>query len=115
METKKNLIVEKTVEFSVEIISFCQKLNQQNHFIISKQLLKSATSIGANVFEAQHAESRSDFIHKMKIAAKEAAETDYWFLLCEKSDIHFYDFKLKDKLNEIQRILSRIISSAKTG
>jgi four helix bundle protein len=52
-------------------------------FIISNQLLKAGTSIGANIFEAQYAESRIDFIHKMKIAQKEANETLYWLILCE--------------------------------
>jgi four helix bundle protein len=75
--------------------------------------LRSATSIGANVFEAQNAESKADFIHKMKIAAKESSETIYWLILCERSGNHQFDKKLRDDIDEIIRILSKIISSSK--
>jgi four helix bundle protein len=70
---KPNLIVDKTIEFSIVIIDYCEKLEQSKKYVIAKQLLRSGTSIGANVFEAQSAESKYDFIHKMKIAAKEAS------------------------------------------
>ena len=73
---RENIIVTKTVDFSLEIIiAFCEVLESNRKFVISNQLLKSGTSIGANVHEAQNAESRADFIHKMKIAAKEVEET----------------------------------------
>jgi four helix bundle protein len=65
------------MEFPIQIIRYSELLINKNKFIVSNQLLKSGTSIGANVFEAQYAESRSDFIHKMKIALKEANETLY--------------------------------------
>ncbi|WP_317130700.1 four helix bundle protein [Niastella caeni] len=81
--------------------------------MIAKQLLRSATSIGANVFEAQNGESKADFIHKMKIAAKEASETLYWLILCEKSESYYFESKLKIDLEEIIKILSRIISTSK--
>jgi four helix bundle protein len=74
---KENIIVEKTIHFSLVIIKYCDFLQQEKKFVIAKQLIRSATSIGANVFEAQNAESKNDFIHKMKIAAKEAGETLY--------------------------------------
>lgn len=61
---KDNIIVNKTIEFSIAIIKYCGLLEQHRRFVISKQLLRSATSIGANVFEAQNAESKADFIHK---------------------------------------------------
>jgi four helix bundle protein len=77
-------IVKKSLEFSVTIINYCDLLNSKRKFLLSNQLLKSGTSIGANVFEAQHSESRLDFIHKMKIALKEANETFYWLTLCQK-------------------------------
>ncbi|WP_370519210.1 four helix bundle protein [Flavobacterium sp. Sd200] len=83
---KENIIVIKTIDFALEIITFCELLEYNRKFVIAKQLLKSGTSIGANVHEAQNAESRADFIHKMKIAAKEVEETKYWLLLCEMSD-----------------------------
>ena len=74
---KDNVIVNKTIEFSLAVIQYCDLLEQRKKFVIAKQLLRSATSIGANVFEAQNAESKADFIHKMKIAAKETSETLY--------------------------------------
>ena len=112
---KGNLIVEKSIDFSIAIIKYCEVLDQDKKYVISKQLLRSATSIGANIFEAQNAESKADFIHKMKIAAKEGSEALYWFILCERSESYKFDKKLKDQLDEIHRILSKIISSAKAG
>lgn len=82
---EKNVIMEKSVEFSVSLIKFCEKLEAEKKDTAAKQLLRRGTSIGANVFEAQHAERRLDFIHKMKIAIKEANETLYWLIVCEKS------------------------------
>ena len=75
--------------------------------------MRSATSIGANVFDAQNAESKADFIHKMKIAAKESSETLYWLTLCERSEGYQFKKKLRSNLDEIVRILSKIISSSK--
>ena len=82
---KENIIVSKTIDFALEIITFCEVLEKNRKFIIANQLLKSGTSIGANVHESQNAESKADFIHKMKIAAKEIEETKYWLSLCEKA------------------------------
>jgi four helix bundle protein len=110
---KENIIVEKTVLFSTTIIQYCEVLEQDRKYVIARQLLRSATSIGANVFEAQNAESKADFIHKMKIASKEASETMYWLILCERSENYKFDPKLKSDLDEIVRILSKIISSSK--
>src|SRR5688572_25001953 len=110
---KENVIVDKTIDFSLATIKYCEALEQDKKYVIARQLLRSATSIGANVFEAQNAESKADFIHKMKIAAKESSETLYWLILCERSDTYQFDRKLKDNLDEIIRILSKIISSSK--
>ncbi|SFP69227.1 four helix bundle protein [Parafilimonas terrae] len=71
---KDNIIVNKTINFSLAIINYCEVLEQKQKFVIAKQFLRSATSIGANVFEAQNAESKADFIHKMKIAARKPAK-----------------------------------------
>ncbi len=110
---KENIIVNKTIDFSLAVIKYCEALEQDKKYVIARQLLRSATSIGANVFEAQNAESKADFIHKMKIAAKESSETLYWLILCERSGTYHYNQELKDKLDEIIRILSKIISSSK--
>jgi four helix bundle protein len=82
-------------------------------YTISTQLLKCGTSIGANSMEAQNAESKADFIHKMKIAAKEADETQYWLMLCSFSNKYpACDFLLL-KLEEIQKVLNKIIGTTK--
>jgi len=110
---KENVIVEKSLHFAVEIIKFTEKLEELKKYVIARQLLKSGTSIGANVREAQNAESKADFIHKLKIAAKEADETEYWLLLCKMAKTYPYDETLHDKLLELIRILSKIISTSK--
>ena len=110
---KDNVIVNKTIDFSLVIINYCEALEQDRKYVIARQLLRSASSIGANVFEAQNAESKADFIHKMKIAAKEASETLYWLILCERSERYRFDTRLRNDLDEIIKILSKIISSSK--
>ena len=110
---RRNVVAEKSVVFSPGIIRFTEVLEQDRKFVIAKQLLRSATSIGANIFEAQNAESKADFIHKMKLAAKEASETEYWLLICEKSESYPFDPNLACHLEELIRILSRIIATAK--
>lgn len=89
-------------------------LENQKRYVIARQLLRSATSIGANVHEAQNAESKLDFVHKFKIAAKEIEETKYWLILCNESK-HYPDCKgLIEKLHEIDKIVTKIISTSKT-
>jgi len=110
---KPNVIVEKTIAFSVETIRFCELLEQHRKYVVAKQLLRSATAIGANIFEAQNAESKADFIHKIKIAIKEANETLYWLMICEKIKTYPFDNALKVDVNELIRIMSRIILSSK--
>jgi four helix bundle protein len=81
----KNVIIEKSIGFALKIIEYAEFLETHRKFVISNQLLKSGASIGANIHEAQSCESRADFIHKLKIAAKEAKETSYWLTLCNKA------------------------------
>lgn len=90
MQTNKpgNLIVDLSFEFALKIIKYVELLEKDHKYVIARQLLKSGTSIGANVREAQNAESKTDFIHKFKIAAKEADETEYWLLLCKNSEAY---------------------------
>ncbi|NOT38496.1 MAG: four helix bundle protein [Saprospiraceae bacterium] len=108
-----NIILDKCIEFSLEVMKFVQVLEENKKYVIAKQLLRSATSIGSNVHEAQDAESKLDFIHKMKIATKEANETWYWLLLCEKADNYPKNEALIISLTEILKILNKIISTAK--
>ena len=112
---KRNEILELSIQFALDIIEFTEILENKRKFVIANQLLKSGTSIGANVFESQSAESRVDFIHKLKIADKEAKESEYWLLLCEKSPSCPFNQELKVKLLSIQKLLSKIISTSKKG
>jgi four helix bundle protein len=106
-------IVKKSLEFSILIVNYCEALENRRKYIVANQLLKSGTSIGANVFEAQHSESRIDFIHKMKIALKEANETFYWLNLCEKMNDGNIPQEALNSVNEIIAILSKIIITSK--
>lgn len=113
---KENIIVTKTFEFAIELIAYSEIVRRVGKFEMSSQLFKSGTSIGANVSEAQNAESKADFIHKFKIAAKEAEETKYWIQLCQASE--FYPnppLMLIEEIQEIILILSKIIGSSKRG
>ena len=83
MEVKDNVIIKLTFRFALEIIKYCEKLQEDKKFVVANQLLKSGTSIVANIREAQNAESKADFIHKFKISAKEIEETIYWLELCK--------------------------------
>ena len=69
---KENVILEKSFQFALEVIDFAELLNEKRKYLLSNQIFRSGTSIGANIREAQHAESPADFIHKLKISAKEA-------------------------------------------
>lgn len=112
-EYSNNPIVKHSLEFSLMIIKYVELLEQDKKFVIARQLLKCGTAIGANVLESQSAESKADFIHKLKIADKEAHETWYWLYLCENSENYFFDKQLANKLDEIMRILNAIILSGK--
>ena len=111
----ENIILKKTIEFSLAVIEYCELLQTQKKFVIAQQLLKSATSIGANVHEAQNAESKIDFIHKFKIAAKEVEETKYWLILCSKSKTYPSCEQLVNALHEIDKIITKIIATSKTN
>lgn len=105
-----NIIANKTFEFSLKIISLYIQLKKENEFIISKQLLRSGTSIGANVEEAVAAQSKKDFINKMSIASKEARETKYWLRLLDKSEltkipVEIYLIEIEHVINIITKII----------
>ncbi|MDQ7916641.1 four helix bundle protein [Mesonia sp. MT50] len=111
---KENIIVKKSFDFSLAIMEYTEELRKLHRYELSSQLFKSGTSIGANVWEAQNAESKRDFIHKLKISAKEADETLYWLKLCEASSSYPAPSKfLVEEIEVIIRILSKIISSSK--
>lgn len=113
MEVKDNVVVKLTFQFSLNIIKYCDDLQENRKFVIANQLLKSGTSIGANIREAQNAESKADFIHKFKISAKEIEETIYWLDLCKYSENYPNTEELIEQINNISRIVNKIIITSK--
>jgi four helix bundle protein len=109
---KKNIIKDKSFDFAIKIIDLYSKLRQQNEFVISKQLLRSGTSIGANIEEAIAAQSSKEFIWKLSIATKEARETRYWILLLDRTQIVKIDYTMiKIDVEEIINILYSILKT----
>lgn len=116
MEDKKPDILERTIEYSLRIIKLFRKLEKDSvGRIIAKQLLRSGTSIGANVHEAQGGQSKADFIAKMSIADKEARESAYWLRLIKESGLipESRITDLYDETDQIIKILSSILITAK--
>lgn len=111
---KDNIIIDLTFKFALAIVDYCELLETNRKYVLARQLLKSGTSIGANSREAQNAENKADFIHKFKIAAKEADETQYWLLLCKESKHYPDPEKLLVDIETIIKIISKIISSSKS-
>lgn len=110
---KDNPIVKMSFEFALGIIEFAEELQEQKRFAVSNQVLRSGCSIGANVKEAQNAESKADFVHKMKIALKEAEESEYWLELCEFSKNYPKPKQLLNDVEGILRVLTKIIATSK--
>ncbi|BAP31430.1 CHP02436-containing protein [Chryseobacterium sp. StRB126] len=108
-----NLIQTKTFEFALRIIKFYTKCKAQNEFILSKQILRSGTSIGANVEEAIAAQSKKDFISKLSIANKEARETRYWLRLYHSSNL--VQIEIDSYLKDIEMIINILTKIIKTS
>ena len=111
-----NNIYQKSFQFAVRIVRLCKYLQtEQKEYILSKQVLRSGTSIGANVAEAQQAQSKPDFTSKINIALKEAAETDYWLRLLHETEYLSktqFESMISD-CDEIESILVSIVKSSK--
>lgn len=108
-----NVLVKKSFQFAKDIITLGDDLRNDKNYIIANQIVKSGTSIGANIREAQNSESLADFIHKLKIAVKEAEETEYWLELIEAVyDKYKVSTHLSD-LTQILKILNAAISTSK--
>jgi len=107
-----NLIQQKSFDFALRIIKLYSSLQEQREYVLSRQLLRSGTSIGANVTEAGAGQSRKDFLSKMSIASKEARETKYWLLLLNESELAQMDVsgELRD-VEELIRILTSIVKT----
>ena len=108
-----NVVDEKAVEFGIRIVKVCRYLQEQkSEYVLSKQLLRSGTAVGALVKESEFAESKADFIHKLSIALKEANETKYWLLLMSKSD-YFGDKAYQSINNECETLIKLLVSIIK--
>ncbi|MDP2089156.1 MAG: four helix bundle protein [Flavobacteriaceae bacterium] len=111
----ENIIKTKSFLFSVRIVNLFKNLTQdKKEFVISKQLLRSGTSIGALVRESEHAESRADFIHKLSIALKEANETEYWLDLLNETN-YLSEIEYVSIQTDIKEILKLLVSIIKTS
>ena len=111
---KPNLIKNKSYQFALKIISFSRQMQNQKEYVLSKQLLRAATSIGANVEEASAAQSKKDFVAKMAISSKEARETHYWLRLIRDSQLCMdIDVgSLVEDCEELIRMLKAIVKTA---
>ena len=116
MQTKNSIIRQKTLDFAVRIVNLYKYIiNEKKEYVLSKQLLRSGTSIGANVNEAIYGQSKKDFIGKLHISLKEASETEYWLELLNKTgyiDEREYQSISNDNI-EILKILTSIIKTSK--
>ncbi len=101
---KENVMLDKSFDFALSMIKLYKEMVAQNEYILSKQILRSGTSIGANREEATAVISKKDFIAKMSISSKEARETRYWLRLIEKSDL--VEIDVKNQLNDVDHIIN---------
>ncbi len=113
MNEKRNVILEKSFQFSLDIIELYKILKANKEFVISKQLLRSATSIGANVNESIAAQSKKDFTNKMSIASKEARETKYWLLLLKESKL--VNLNYEKYIRSVDELIKLLTATVKTS
>ena len=116
MVTKDNVVKDKSFGFAIKVVKLYKYLTEmRQEYVMSKQLLRSGTAIGAMVREADQAESRKDFVHKLAISLKEASETEYWLDLLHQTDFieeRIY-MEVKENLKELLRLLTAIIKTSK--
>jgi four helix bundle protein len=110
---KDNPVLNLSFQFAIDIIVYTERLEELKRFNMANQLFKSDTSIHANIREAQNAESKDDFIHKMKIAAKQAEETEGWLFLCKHSSSYPEIGNLLENLTSILKLLNKISGTSK--
>ena len=115
---KKNIVKDKSFAFAVRIVRLYKFLaEEKKEYVLSKQLLRSGTAVGALLREAEQAESKADFVHKMAIALKEANETEYWLALLRETDylqVKEYD-SMRNDVTELLKLLTSIIKTSKEG
>lgn len=105
-------MLQKSLQFSLELIVYCEDLEERKKFFIARQLLRPGTSIGANISEAQNPHSKVDFISKIKIATKELEETKYWLYLCKHSENYPFNPHLETQITEIGKLLYKTLSTS---
>ena len=111
---KDNVVKDKSLEFAVRIVNLYKFLvNEQKEFVMSKQILRSGTSIGANIREAEQAQSRADFINKLNIALKEANETEYWLELLHESE-YIEEKTFNSIYADCQELIKLLVAITKT-
>lgn len=112
----KSIVKEKSFEFALQIIELYKVLHENREYVLSKQLLRSTTSIGANINEALAGESRADYVHKMSISSKEARESLYWLELLDKSQLVKLDCSAYiAKCTELVKMLTSIVKTTKNN
>ena len=114
IENSGNPIVDLSYNFGVRIVKFYKYLSSKQVYVLSKQILRCGTSIGANVHESIHAQSKADFISKMNIALKEADETDYWLRLLKDSDI-IEEEEFKSLQKDVKQIIGTLVKIIKNS
>ena len=116
MMAKENILADKSEDFALRVVDIVKKLQYKREQVLSNQLLRAGTSIGANIAEAQYAQSRDDFISKMSIALKECAETNYWLRLLSRAG-YFENIPssaiLSEDCNSLQSLLVATVKTAK--
>lgn len=119
MEKRRdNVVMDKSYAFALEVIEIYKFLiKEQKEFVLSRQLLRSGTAIGALIKEAEHAQSKADFLNKMNVALKEANETDYWLDLLKDAELLSDEriIKTKENVKSIIRLLASIVKTTKNS
>ncbi len=115
-EMKENIVMNKSYAFALRIIKLYKYLiTEKKEFVLSKQVLRSGTAVGALIKEAEHAQSKADFINKMNIALKEANETEYWIMLLQDSDYleEKETISIRVEISELIKLLASIVKTSK--
>jgi len=113
---KKNVVLDKSIDFALHIIKIYKFLiDDKKEYVLSKQLLRSGTAIGALIKESEHAQSKADFLNKVNIALKEANETEYWLDLLNRSEYidNIKYNQVKPKIDELLKLLTSIVKTTK--
>lgn len=111
----ESILFTQSYDLTLKLIRIAETLENKKKFFISNQLYRCGTSISANISEANHAESKKDFVHKLKISSKESQETEYWLKIIKDLEFDNIEEEVWDKLNHVQRMLSKSIATTIKG